>query len=89
MVRYIKLVLAIHLTYSNKCTVRNRAKEIAELLSDLDRVRQERRKAKTNRNKYTGVGNDGMGFGSGRYGGFSSDDYYSGGGGGGYSGSEL
>ncbi|KAG8899932.1 Epsin-3, clathrin recruitment and traffic between the Golgi and endosome, partial [Tulasnella sp. 417] len=40
--------------------VRNRSKELAELLQDLDRVRQERRKAKTNRNKYTGTGNDGM-----------------------------
>ncbi|KIM29942.1 hypothetical protein M408DRAFT_328395 [Serendipita vermifera MAFF 305830] len=71
--------------------VRNRAKEIAEMLSDLDRVRQERRKAKMNKNKYTGVGNDGLSFGSGsggsRYGGFSSDDYYGGGGGGGGGGS--
>ncbi|PVF96208.1 hypothetical protein CPB86DRAFT_787236 [Serendipita vermifera] len=68
--------------------VRNRAKEIAELLGDLDKVRAERRKAKMNRNKYTGTGSDSMGFGSSgsRYGGFSSDDYYgsySGGGGGG------
>lgn len=71
--------------------VRNRAKEIAELLSDLDRVRQERRKAKVNRNKYTGTGNDGGGFGNSgsRYGGFSSDDYYSGGAGGSYSGSSY
>lgn len=45
--------------------VRNRAKEIAELLSDLDRVRQERRKAKMNKNKYVGTGNDPMSFGSG------------------------
>ncbi|GAA6026314.1 hypothetical protein JCM8202_005848 [Rhodotorula sphaerocarpa] len=51
--------------------VRNRAKEINELLGDLDRVRQERRKAKANRAKYTGV---------------SSDGFRSGGGGGGYSG---
>ncbi|KAG0143416.1 hypothetical protein CROQUDRAFT_48796 [Cronartium quercuum f. sp. fusiforme G11] len=56
--------------------VRNRAKEIVELLSDLDRVRQERRKAKASRNKYTGVGNDGPSFTSAsgsRYGGFGSD----------------
>ncbi|KAG8817721.1 Epsin-3, clathrin recruitment and traffic between the Golgi and endosome [Serendipita sp. 399] len=67
--------------------VRNRAKEIAELLSDLDKVRQERRKAKLNKSKYTGVGNDGLSFGSGgRYGGFSSDDYYGSGGGSSYSG---
>ncbi|KAG9000570.1 Epsin-3, clathrin recruitment and traffic between the Golgi and endosome [Tulasnella sp. 427] len=56
--------------------VRNRAKEIAELLQDLDRVRQERRKAKTNRNKYTGTGNDGLSFATAsgsRYGGFGSE----------------
>lgn len=55
--------------------VRTRAKELIELLSDLDRVRSERRKAKTNRNKYTGTGNDGMSFTSGgsRYGGFGSE----------------
>ncbi|QRV77722.1 epsin amino-terminal-like (ENTH) domain protein [Ceratobasidium sp. AG-Ba] len=71
--------------------VRNRAKEIAELLSDVDKIRQERRKAKANRNKYTGVGNDGgMSFttaSGSRYGGFGSDSAgYSGGGGGGGSG---
>lgn len=68
--------------------VRNRAKEIAELLSDLDRVRQERRKAKASRNKYTGVGNDGPSFTSAtgsKYGGFGSDTGgLSGGGGGGH-----
>ncbi|GAA5838689.1 hypothetical protein JCM11251_003264 [Rhodosporidiobolus azoricus] len=78
--------------------VRNRAKELGELLNDLDRVRMERRKAKANRNKYTGVGNDGFGGGGGgggpsftsasgsRYGGFGSDSYNSGGGGDGFSG---
>ncbi|KIJ54517.1 hypothetical protein M422DRAFT_24460 [Sphaerobolus stellatus SS14] len=69
--------------------VRNRASEIASLLMDLDRVRGERRKAKANRTKYTGVGSDGFGGGgSGRYGGMGSDSFYSGssGGGGGYSG---
>lgn len=67
--------------------VRNRSKELADLLSDLDRVRQERKKAKTNKNKYGGVGNDGMAFGGGgggmsfnsasgsRYGGFGSDSF--------------
>ncbi|BGP33797.1 Epsin-3, clathrin recruitment and traffic between the Golgi and endosome [Rhodotorula toruloides] len=72
--------------------IRNRAKEIGELLSDLDKVRTERRKAKQNRNKYTGVSNSGMGGPSftsssgSRYGGFGSDSFYggsSGGGGGG------
>ncbi|GAA6054518.1 hypothetical protein JCM3770_005825 [Rhodotorula araucariae] len=49
--------------------IRNRAKELGDLLSDVERVRQERRKAKQNRNKYQGVGNDGFSGGSG---GFSS-----------------
>ncbi|OCB91075.1 ENTH-domain-containing protein [Sanghuangporus baumii] len=58
--------------------VRNRAKELTELLMDVDRIRAERRKAKTNRNKYVGSGNDPMSFGSGRYGGFGSDTFGSG-----------
>ena len=66
--------------------VRNRAKEIADLLNDLDRVRQERRKAKANRAKYTGVSSEGYrrggssgssGAGS-RYGGFGSESFYAG-----------
>lgn len=63
--------------------VRNRSKELAELLSDLDRVRQERKKAKANRSKYIGVegggGGGGMSFQSSsgsRYGGFGSDSYH-------------
>lgn len=58
--------------------VRNRAKELAELLSDVDRIRSERKKARANRNKFGGVeGGMGGGFsGSGsssRYGGFGSE----------------
>jgi epsin len=66
--------------------VRNRAKELAELLSDVDRIRAERKKARANRNKFGGVeGGSGMGgfnssggFSSGggsssRYGGFGSE----------------
>jgi len=66
--------------------VRNRAKELAELLSDVDRIRAERKKARANRNKFGGV-EGGMGMGgfsgsggfsgggnSSRYGGFSSED---------------
>lgn len=60
--------------------VRNRSRELAELLADLDKVRVERRKAKANRNKYTGVGNDAGGGPSfqsegSRYGGFGSDSF--------------
>lgn len=79
--------------------VRNRSKEIVELLSDVEKIRTERRKAKTNKSKYTGISNDGWGPTSNgsRYGGFGSDSLGSGGGGtygdydadegGGYSGS--
>ena len=65
--------------------VRNRSKEIVDLLSDVEKIRTERRKAKTNKSKYTGVGNDGWGPAStgARYGGFGSDSFSSGGGGGG------
>ncbi|GJC89934.1 ENTH domain-containing protein C794.11c [Colletotrichum liriopes] len=68
--------------------VRNRAKELAELLSDVERIRTERKKARATKNKYTGV-EGGMGPGGGfssgsgsRYGGFGSES----GGYGGYSG---
>lgn len=69
--------------------VRNRAKELAELLSDVDRIKVERKKAKHNRNKYTAVSSGSAleGGGASRYGGFGSESSYSGGGGGGgYSG---
>jgi epsin len=48
-------------------------------LSDVEKIRGERRKAKANKSKYIGVGNDGMSGmsfeagGGGRYGGFGSD----------------
>lgn len=59
--------------------VRNRSKELTELLGDVDRIRAERRKARTNRNKFGGVeGGLSGGFSSGRskYGGFGSEDTY-------------
>ncbi|KAF1916678.1 hypothetical protein BDU57DRAFT_516918 [Ampelomyces quisqualis] len=59
--------------------VRNRAKELAELLGDVDRIRSERKKARANRNKFGGV-EGGAGLGSFNTGGFSG-----GGGGGGSS----
>lgn len=75
--------------------VRNRAKELGELLGDVERIRSERKKARANRSKFGGVegglglnsgfsGSGGGGSGSGsRYGGFGSEqaDYggYSGG----------
>src|SRR5277367_5827838 len=39
--------------------VRNRSRELVELLSDVEKIRTERRKAKANKHKYTGTGNDG------------------------------
>lgn len=74
------LLRAAFLTYSAQL-VRNRSRELVELLGDVEKIRGERRKAKTNKHKYTGTGNDGMSFGSsgGRYGGFGSDSFYSGG----------
>ncbi|KAF8926452.1 ENTH-domain-containing protein [Dissophora ornata] len=70
--------------------VRNRAKEVAEMLSSVDRIKEERKKAKANRNKFVGSEGGGGGFaGSGsKYGGFGSDSYFDGGSSGsGYSGS--
>lgn len=59
--------------------VRNRAKELAELLGDVERIRSERKKARSTKNKYTGV-EGGMSMGGGfsggsgsRYGGFGSE----------------
>ena len=57
--------------------VRNRSKELAELLGDVDRIRAERKKARANRNKFGGVEGGAMsgGMSSGsRYGGFGSED---------------
>lgn len=61
--------------------MRTRAKEIVELLGDLDRVRAERRKAKGNRNKYIGTGNDTSSYmeSGGRYGGFGNESFGGGG----------
>ncbi|CAK3763162.1 hypothetical protein MYCFIDRAFT_59029 [Lecanosticta acicola] len=58
--------------------VRNRSKELSELLSDVDRIRAERKKARATKNKYGGVeGGTGLSFGpsggSSRYGGFGSE----------------
>ncbi|KAK4098598.1 ENTH-domain-containing protein [Parathielavia hyrcaniae] len=59
--------------------VRHRAKELAELLSDVDRIRTERKKARTNKGKFTAM-QGGGGFGSSsRYGGFGSDSAHGGG----------
>jgi epsin len=60
--------------------VRNRSKELTELLGDVDKIRSERKKARQNKNKYGGVEGgaslgEGMSSTSGgsRYGGFGSE----------------
>lgn len=53
--------------------VRNRAKELAELLSDVDRIRTERKKARAAKNKFGGVEG-----GAGAYGGMSGSSGISG-----------
>lgn len=54
--------------------VRNRAKELADLLSDVEKIRTERKKARSNKNKYGGVEG-----GAGQFGGFSGGMSTSGG----------
>ncbi|KAL2864189.1 uncharacterized protein BJX67DRAFT_227161 [Aspergillus lucknowensis] len=58
--------------------VRNRAQELVKLLGDVDLIRAERKKARTNRNKFRGFEGGagttgGMGSSGSRYGGFGSD----------------
>lgn len=63
--------------------VRNRAKELTELLGDVERIRSERKKARANKTKYSGVeggasrlggfSGGGGGGSSSRYGGFGSE----------------
>lgn len=38
--------------------VRHKVKELIEFIQDDDRIREERKKAKSNRDKYVGVGSD-------------------------------
>jgi hypothetical protein len=52
--------------------VRHRAKEIIELVEDLDRLKDERAKAETNRNKYKGTSSE-----EAKYGGLSSESFKS------------
>ncbi|KAJ3154365.1 Epsin-3, clathrin recruitment and traffic between the Golgi and endosome [Geranomyces variabilis] len=61
--------------------VRHRAKEIAELLSDNEKIKAERKRAKENRQKYTGMSSGGSS--GSRYGGYGSESAYGGGYGGG------
>ncbi|KOC08782.1 ENTH domain containing protein [Aspergillus flavus AF70] len=56
--------------------VRNRSSELVKLLGDVDQIRAERKKARTNRNKFGGFeggSHVGGGMSNSRYGGFGSD----------------
>ncbi|CAK7262724.1 Epsin-3, clathrin recruitment and traffic between the Golgi and endosome [Sporothrix epigloea] len=70
----LKLLRQFHFIDANGkdqgINVRNRAKELSELLGDVDRIRTERKKARANKGKYTGVGSS---MGNSRFGGFGSD----------------
>ncbi|RKF60666.1 ENTH domain-containing protein [Erysiphe neolycopersici] len=66
--------------------VRNRAKELTELLSDVDRIRAERKKARSTKSKYTGVAGGIGSSGGSRFGGFGGNESSSGAAYGGYSG---
>lgn len=72
------------LSATNQATiVRNRSRELVELLSDVEKIRTERRKAKANKHKFTGTGHDGLGLsfnsGGSRFSGFGNDTYNGGG----------
>lgn len=60
--------------------VREKSKQVVELLGSNEAIRSEREKARGLRNKFVGISNDG------RNSGFGGGGSYSGGGGGGYSG---
>ncbi|XP_017058408.1 telomere length regulation protein TEL2 homolog isoform X1 [Drosophila ficusphila] len=60
--------------------VRHKVRELIDFIQDDDRLREERKKAKKNKDKYIGMSSDAMGMRSGGYSGYSGG----GGGGGGY-----
>ncbi|XP_016983982.2 telomere length regulation protein TEL2 homolog isoform X1 [Drosophila rhopaloa] len=62
--------------------VRHKVRELIDFIQDDDRLREERKKAKKNKDKYIGMSSDAMGMRSGGYSGYSGG----GGGGGGSSG---
>lgn len=52
--------------------VRQKVKEMVEFIQDDDRLREERKKAKKNKDKYIGVSSDSMGGGGGGGGSFKN-----------------
>lgn len=47
--------------------VRQKVKEMVEFIQDDDKLREERKKAKKNKDKYIGVSSDSMGGGEGSF----------------------
>jgi hypothetical protein len=70
-------LLSYNGTVLTQFAVRNRSRELVELLSDVEKIRAERRKSKANKHRYTGTGNDALSFSSSdsRYGGFGGDTF--------------
>ncbi len=49
--------------------IRHKVKELVDFIQDDDKLREERKKAKKNKDKYVGLSNDALGMGSGYRGG--------------------
>lgn len=64
--------------------VRHKVRELIDFIQDDDRLREERKKAKKNKDKYIGMSSDAMGMRSGGYSGYSGGSGGGGGGSGGY-----
>lgn len=47
--------------------IRHKVKELIDFIQDDERLRDERKKAKKNKDKYVGMSSDGMGLRSGKY----------------------
>lgn len=64
--------------------VRHKVRELIDFIQDDDRLREERKKAKKNKDKYIGMSSDAMGMRSGGYSGYSGGSGGGGSGSGGY-----
>lgn len=65
MIFFLFLVFNLSLDENGKdqgVNVRQKVKELIEFVQDDDRLREERKKAKKNKDKFVGVSSDSMGF---------------------------
>lgn len=63
--QYVSFTFALSLDENGKdqgVNVRQKVKEIVEFVQDDDRLREERKKAKKNKDKYVGVSSNTMGY---------------------------